>query len=87
MLTITETAGAHLAQLLVENDASEDVAIRFLLVGEKLRPILDDVRPGDVTFKHQGKTILALDEPLSERLADTTLDVKEAGDGKHLSLR
>jgi Fe-S cluster assembly iron-binding protein IscA len=87
MLTITETAGAHLAQLLVENKASEDVTIRFLLVGEKLRPMLDNVRPGDVTFEHEGRTVLALDEPLSERFADTTLDLEEAGDGKHLRLR
>ena len=77
MLTITESAGAHLAQLLVENNASEDTAIPFLLVGEQLRPSLDNVRPGDVTFEHEGRTVLVLDEPLSNQLADNTLDLKE----------
>jgi hypothetical protein len=87
MLTVTESAGAYLGQLLVDHDASEEVAVRFLLVGEQLRPMLDNIRPGDVMFEHEGKTILVLDEPLSERLTDNTLDLKEAGDGIHLSLR
>lgn len=86
MLTITESAGAHLAQLLAENNASEDTAIRFLLIGEKLTPKLDNVRPGDATFEHEGRTVLLLDEPLSERLADNTLDLKEGHEGLRLSL-
>lgn len=87
MLTITESAGAHLAELLVEHNASEDLTIRFLLIGEKLTPKLDSVRHDDVTFEHEGRTVLVLDKPLSERLADTTLDVKEASDGVRLRLR
>ena len=87
MLTMTESAGAHLAQLLSENNASEDITIRFLLIGEQFTPKLDNVCPGDVTFEHAGKTVLVLDEPLSERLADSTLDVRETGDGLRLSLR
>jgi hypothetical protein len=87
MLTVTQAAGAHLAQLLFENDASDDVAIRFVLVGQSLTPKLDNVRPDDVTFDHEGKTVLILDEQLSERLADRTLDTTETNDGLRLNLR
>ena len=85
MLAITESAGAHLAQLLAENNAADDVAIRFLFIGETLTPKLDRVRPGDVTFDHEGRTVLVLDEPLSEELAGNTLDVNESQDGLRLS--
>ena len=87
MFTVTESARALLAQLLEANNASENEVVRFHLIGEKLNPGLGNVRPGDVTFEHAGKTVLALDQLLSKRLMDNTLDVHEAGDGRHLSLR
>ena len=86
MLTVTEAAGAHLAQLLSEHNAADDVAIRFVLVGQNLSPKLDNVRPDDATFDHEGRTVLVLDEQLSERLADRTLDTKESSDGLRLSI-
>lgn len=86
MLTVTESAGAHLSTLLTEADAPEDVAVRFILDGQNLAMALDNERPEDETFDHEGKTILLLDNQISELLADKTLDIEVADDGPQLAL-
>ena len=86
MLTVTESAGAHLSTLLNEADAPEDVAVRFILDGQNLAMALDNEQPEDKTFDHEGKTILLLDNQISELLADKTLDIQIADDGPQLAL-
>ena len=86
MLTVTESAGGHLASLLVEAEAPEDVAVRFVLEGQGLAMALDNERPDDETFAYEGKTILLLDNQISELLADKTLDIEMADDGPKLAL-
>ncbi|MHC4442934.1 MAG: hypothetical protein ACYTF1_14435 [Planctomycetota bacterium] len=86
MLTVTESASGHLANLLVEAEAPEDVAVRFILEGQGLAMALDNERPEDEKFDHDGKTILLLDNQISELLADKNLDIETDDDGPQLAL-
>jgi Fe-S cluster assembly iron-binding protein IscA len=86
MLTVTDNAGAHLTQLLDEFNAPEDMAIRFVLDGKQLAPKLDSVHADDATFNHNGRTVLILDENISQALTNHTLDVQATDDGPRLML-
>jgi len=86
MLTITEAAGSHLADMLTEAEAPDDVAVRFIIQGRGLAMELDNASPDDSTFNHEGRTILVLDEQLSDLLSDKTLDIKDSEEGPHLTL-
>jgi len=83
MLTVTEAASARLAEILKQEEFPEEAAIRFVREAGGLRLQSDNERPGDTTFQHEGRTVLLLDEQVSELLADETLDV----DGPKLALR
>lgn len=76
MLTVTEAAGEHLAELLTKQGAPEEVAVRFVREeqGVSLRP--DSEKPGDATYEHGGRTILLLDNDAAELLADHTLELQ-----------
>jgi hypothetical protein len=87
MLTVTESAGAHLSSLLVEAEAPEKVAIRFVREGDGFALDLDNPRDGDTTFAHQERTVLVLDDEVSKLMADLTLDVKDSDAGPKLTLR
>jgi Fe-S cluster assembly iron-binding protein IscA len=88
MLTITEAAGAHLAQLL-DRAAPPEGAVMRLGPGEAgdLALQFDQLRPDDTTFEHEEKTVLVLDAQLAQRLAETTLDVRVDDERPHLFLR
>ena len=86
MLTMTETAGAHLVDLLGEAEVPEDVAIRFVIESEELTLRLDKEKPGDESFSHAGKTVLLVDEEMSSMLAEKTLDVEPSDEGPKLTL-
>ena len=78
MLTVTETASAQLAQILKEQDAPEDIAIRFVPEGQGIALRQDSERAGDTTFQHQDRTVLLLDAQVSELLGEATLSVEGA---------
>jgi hypothetical protein len=82
MLTLTEDAGALLAEILNQEGVSQDVAIRLVYEGEGLAMQADNERPGDESFKHEGRTVLVIDQQISELLTDNTLDA----DGDRLML-
>lgn len=86
MLTVTETAGAHLSEMLTQVNAPEDMAVRVVIEEDGLALKLDSETDGDATFDHAGKTVLVLDGPVSELLDDKTLDVEDEGEGPKLSL-
>ena len=76
MLTVTETAGAHLAATLKESEAPEGTAVRFVDKGGGAIALRQDsVREGDATFQHEGRTVLLLDAQMAELLAEKALDV------------
>ena len=86
MLTVSDTAGAHLAELLTSADAPEDRAVRFVIEKDGLALQLDNERPGDATFQHQERTVLLLDDEVSQLLTEKTLEIQQRDDGPHLVL-
>jgi hypothetical protein len=86
MLTVTEAAGVYLTQILDQANAANDTAVRFVAEENTLTPYLDNARPGDATFDHDGRTVLVLDEGISQALTNKTLDVEDAATGPQLVL-
>ena len=86
MLTVTEAARIHLAQLLDNANVSADAAVRFVAEGGAIKPTLDSIRSGDIMFEFAGKTVLALDQQMALTLSDTILDVDDDSDGTQLIL-
>ncbi|HUG93643.1 MAG TPA: hypothetical protein VML55_22580 [Planctomycetaceae bacterium] len=84
MLTVTETAGEHLSEILKQ--APDEAVVRFIPQENGLALHLDNVRDGDQTFEHGEKTVLALDPPIAEALTDRTLDMQPTEEGPRLSL-
>jgi Fe-S cluster assembly iron-binding protein IscA len=77
VLTVTEAARAHLAQLLAQQDVPEDIAVRFVYEeGEGIALQPDSERAGDTAFQHEGQTVLVMDAQVSELLAEDTLDLE-----------
>ena len=89
MFTVTEAAGAHLAKMLaeVETPENENVVIRISQSKDGLGLTLGQAGPEDTTFAHEGVTVLAIDEELSQALANKTLDVETTENGTALQLR
>ena len=85
MLTVTEVALFELLHMLTEAEAADDVVVRFLIIDKKLEIRLDSERPGDSTFTHEERTVLAIDPELSKTLSDKTLDVQQTEEGPQLS--
>gem|GEM_PF-818989 len=86
MFIVTEAAGGYLTAVLDNANASEETAIRLVLEGNTLTPQLDNTRPGDETFDHEGRMILMLDAQVSQVLDDSTLDIEATDEGPKLIL-
>jgi hypothetical protein len=86
MLTVTEAARIHLAQVLDNANVSADAAVRFVAEHDTIKPTLDSIRSGDVMFEFAGKTVLALDEQMSLTLDNHVLDVDDDSDRPRLIL-
>lgn len=87
MLNITEAAGSFISDLLGEANAPDDVAVRFVAEEQGLVLRLDQKQDADSDFEHEGRTIVVLDEQMSDFLSDRTLDVEQSDEGPKLSLR
>jgi Fe-S cluster assembly iron-binding protein IscA len=86
MLTLTEAAGAHLAELLDDRQCPEGVAVRFVCEEAGVSVVLDDQKPGDSTLEHEGRTVLILDENAAQHLDGETVDVEQTESGSQLVL-
>jgi len=89
MFTLTEAAGARLADKLAKKSAGDDVALRFTRQGEQRRWTLrlDKHCPADTTFSHEGRIVLMFDEQSSHLLRNRMLDIRETDEGPRLRLR
>ncbi len=86
MLNVTEAAGDYLNRVLDNANASPDTAVRLTVEQQSLTAALDNERPGDTTFDHEGRKVLLLDELASNALADSKLDVQPTPDGPTLEV-
>ncbi len=84
MLTLSYAASEHLALMLAEAEAPDDAVIRFVAHDDEIGFAIDTVQPGDATFDHAEKTVLVIDEQVSELVADIKLDVKVTGEEPEL---
>jgi hypothetical protein len=75
MFTVSEAAGAMLAQLLTSQKAPEDTAIRLVSEGAGIAMVPDTKGEGDTALDHEGRTILLLDDQMSALLTEVALDV------------
>ena len=89
MFTVTEAAAAHLAKLLaeVETPENENVVIRISQGKDGLGLMFSEAGPEDTTFAHAGVTVLAIDEELSQELADRTLETETTENDTALLIR
>lgn len=86
MLTVTESAGAHLTQMLEEVKAPDQAAVRLVAQDQGLTLKVDTESEGDTTFSHKGKTVLIVDAQVADSLADSTLGVAETQEGLQLTI-
>ncbi len=87
MVTVTYTAGEHMAYMLSEHQNRDDVVVRIKLTKGDVEMQPDKIRPGDEAFDHNGKVILVLDQQISQLLDDKTIDLMTDDVGSHLILK
>ena len=84
MFRVTAAALDGLSRKLAGKNANDDEAMRFTR-GWRLR--LDQVRPDDMAFTHEGRNVLLLDAVMAKAMAALTLDVCSVETGARLELR
>lgn len=85
MFSITNPASQRLAEIL--KNKSPEAVIRFKKVKSRLRLRVGKIRASDQTFDHEGRTVLALDEPMAKILILRKLDVTATDKGPRLRLK
>lgn len=84
MLTLTNSAGAHLNHLLM---AKSDTAVARITQGpRRMHLLLGELRAGDQKFSHAGRVVLALDSKVAESLSKRQLDLRASKSGPRLRL-
>ncbi len=87
MLTLSYAASELLDQWLSSDDeAPDDAVIRLVAKDDGIGLVIDTIQPGDATFAHAEKTVLAIDEQVSRLLENKRLDVAVTGDQPELTL-
>ena len=87
MVTVTDAAGAYMAELLTQANAQEHKAIRLIFDEHGFAPKMDQAREGDIAFSYSGRTVLVLDTLAMQVMEDQTLDVQQTEDGLKIVLR
>ncbi len=59
MFTVSYTASEHLALVLAHLEAPDDAVIRLVANDDGIGFAIDTAQPGDATFAHAEKTVLA----------------------------
>ena len=86
MLMMTPAAGGYLCDVLERAQAPQETAIRLEIEGNTLKSKLDQARPGDATYDHQGRPVLLLDDRVAQLLEGSTLDLEPTSQGGALIL-
>lgn len=85
MLQVSTPAAARMAHLL--NARPGHAVLRIVREKQRLRLRLGIVRPGDQTYLHDGRVVLALDPRMGTRLTLRRLDLRETDEGPRLRLK
>ncbi len=91
MLSVSYTAAERLDHMLADAmladaEVPEDAVIRVVVEDGEFGLKIDTLQPGDTTFDHLEKVVLAIDEQVSKLLADRKLDVNVRGEKPELIL-
>ncbi len=86
MLTVTEAAKSHLADLLQQSKAPDEAAMRIIKSPTGLELAIDREKPGDQSFTDGDNTILVVDPDLAGALDAATLDIEKTANGVRLRL-
>jgi hypothetical protein len=84
MFVLTEAAGGYLTRMLNDAGAPRGTAVRIVRKADHLKPELDEPRPGDQAYVHDGRQVLLLDPQVSKVLATSLLDVEDTQKGPKL---
>jgi Fe-S cluster assembly iron-binding protein IscA len=84
MIQVTERARETLFEDLIERPG---VMLRIGRTDSGLGIFPDTLKDDDQVIEHDGRAVLLINQEVSERLADTTLDVEERADGAHFVVR
>ncbi len=85
MLQVSSSAAARMAHLL--NAKPGNAVLRIVRQNERLRLRLGIVRPGDQTFVHEGRVVLAVDERMGTKLTSRQIELRETDAGPRLRLK
>ena len=86
MWTVTDTALAHLFEILQEQEAANG-ALRITAEEDGFALVFDEARSGDRSFDYEGRIVLVLEAAISGVLADRTLDLKTTPEGTTLTFK
>ena len=86
MLKASYSACAFISELLTAEEAPDESAVRILIAENELTIKLDEEKPGDETYLHEGKTVLLVDAKMSQVLDGKTLDVEDTEEGTKLTV-
>ena len=86
MLTVTDDAKVHLANLLEHNEVPDGTAVRLVVAEQGLAMTTDSPGDQDATFDHDGRTVLVMENEIAEQLDGRTLDVEQTDDGTELKV-
>jgi hypothetical protein len=85
MLQVSDRAAERMAHLL--NAKSDDAVLRIIRREERLRMQFGQLLPGDQTFAHQGRIVLAIDQRIGKSLSLRHLELRETEAGPRLKLK
>lgn len=86
MFTVTDDAKAHLATLIDDNNIPDDKAIRLTASAQGIGLAPDAPADSDLTFDHDGRTVLCIEPKLGEQLDGRSMSIHETEQGSQLSI-
>jgi Fe-S cluster assembly iron-binding protein IscA len=87
MIQVTERARETVKNRLEDLSERLGVMLRIGRTDSGLGIFPDTLKDDDQVIEHDGRAVLLINQEVSERLADTTLDVEERADGAHFVVR
>jgi len=85
MLKVSDRAAQRMAHLL--NAKSDRSVLRIIRRDDRLRMQFGHLLPGDQTFAHEGRVVLAIDKQIGKSLELRNLDLSQTRTGPRLRLK